>query len=433
MEFAKENYRVSTLIEQFERGLVVPNPEYQRGLQWDANQMKSLIDSLFRKYPLPPIFLHEKKSKGLRDEESSKFEIVDGQQRIRSLVKFRKNEFELLETKDKRLKIPNSLRGMKAAWQGLTYDRLPPAQQQIFDEHLLEAYCITGSVNDDEVRDLFIRLQSGKPLTPQQVRDAWPGPIGPFVEQLAGKLDRVPSLTLFAKIDRRGSKEEEATDKRVNHRVICAQLLLLFMERSRHPDNYCAISSKNLDQLYHENTTFKRNSDEAERFIELLKKTERVVEYLEGHTGKGKFRRLDIVGLFCVLHDLSYMENIRIENSHLQKIAEIVHELSRTPLGKSTSLAAVQAASNALRERVQNDEGTLIKLDVKRVFSDAQKVKIRERLDGKCEVCKKPVLTNDEEFDHFPIAHARGGKTEVNNGRLVHRRCHPRFGRIPDE
>ena len=78
MEFAKENYQVSILIDQFERGLVVPNPEYQRGLQWDANQMKSLIDSLFRKYPLPPIFLHEKKSKGLRDEESSKFEIVDG-------------------------------------------------------------------------------------------------------------------------------------------------------------------------------------------------------------------------------------------------------------------------------------------------------------------------------------------------------------------
>ena len=432
MEFAKENYKVATLIDQFDRGLVVPNPEYQRGLQWDANQMKSLIDSLFRKYPLPPIFLHEKKSKGLRGEESSKFEIVDGQQRIRSLVKFRKNEFELLETKDKRLKIPNSLRGMKALWQGLTYDKLPADLQMVFDEHMLEAYCITGAVNDDEVRDLFIRLQAGKPLTPQQVRDAWPGPIGPFVEQLAGKLDRVPSLTLFAKIDRRGSKEEEATDKRVNHRVICAQLLLLYMERSRHPDNYCAISSKNLDQLYHENTTFKRTSEEAEKFIDLLRNTERVVEYLEGFSGKGKFRRLDIVGLFCFLHDLSYMDNIRIENSHLQKIAEIVHELSGMPLGKSTSLAAVQAAANALRERAQKEEGLMIKLDPKRVFSDSQKQKIREKQDGECDVCKKAVLDNDEEFDHYPMAYARGGKTEVSNGRLVHRRCHPRHGRIPD-
>ena len=32
MEFVKENYRVATLIDQFDRGLVVPNPEYQRGL-----------------------------------------------------------------------------------------------------------------------------------------------------------------------------------------------------------------------------------------------------------------------------------------------------------------------------------------------------------------------------------------------------------------
>jgi uncharacterized protein with ParB-like and HNH nuclease domain len=101
MEFHKEDYAVSDVVDQFDRGLVVPNLEYQRGLQWDPNQMKSLIDSLFRRYPLPPIFLHEKTSRGLRGEESSKFEIVDGQQRIRSLFKFRKNELELLDVKDK--------------------------------------------------------------------------------------------------------------------------------------------------------------------------------------------------------------------------------------------------------------------------------------------------------------------------------------------
>jgi hypothetical protein len=126
------------------------------------------------------------------------------------------------------------------------------------------------------------------------------------------------------------------------------------------------------------------------------------------------------------------MDNIRIENSHLQKIAEIVHELSGMPLGKSTSLAAVQAAANALRERAQKEEGLMIKLDPKRVFSDSQKQKIREKQDGECDVCKKAVLDNDEEFDHYPMAYARGGKTEVSNGRLVHRRCHPRHGRIPD-
>jgi hypothetical protein len=322
---------------------------------------------------------------------------------------------------------------MPAPWQGLTYDRLSKELRETFDSHKLEAYCITGIVNDDEIRDLFIRLQAGKPLTSQQVRDAWPGPVGPYVEYLAGKLDRIPALKLFEKIDRRGSKEEESKDKRVNHRVICAQLLLLFMERSRHPDNFCAISSKNLDQLYHENTNFNRNSDAAALFHDLLSKTERIISLLEGHSGKAKFRRLDVVALFCLLHDLSYLKNVRFDTSHLRKISLLVDEMSGSATGKSTSLAAVQAAAIALRERAQKEPDLMIQLDPNRVFSDDQKNEINTRCDGKCDVCKRPVEGDEAEYDHFPLAYARGGKTEVTNGRLVHRRCHPRHGRIPDE
>ncbi|HEY5748183.1 MAG TPA: hypothetical protein VIU12_19060, partial [Chryseolinea sp.] len=38
-----------------------------------------------------------------------------------------------------------------------------------------------------EVRDLFIRLQAGTPLTAQEKRDAWPGDFTNFVIQHAGK------------------------------------------------------------------------------------------------------------------------------------------------------------------------------------------------------------------------------------------------------
>lgn len=51
---------------------------------------------------------------------------------------------------------------------------------------------LTDEVGEpDEVRDLFIRLQARTPLTPQQVRDAWPGNVSPYIELLAGKLSRV--------------------------------------------------------------------------------------------------------------------------------------------------------------------------------------------------------------------------------------------------
>lgn len=39
----------------------------------------------------------------------------------------------------------------------------------------------------NEVRDLFIRLQAGTPLTAQEKRDAWPGDFTLFVIRHAGK------------------------------------------------------------------------------------------------------------------------------------------------------------------------------------------------------------------------------------------------------
>ena len=41
--------------------------------------------------------------------------------------------------------------------------------------------------NENEVRDLFIRLQAGTPLTAQEKRDAWPGDFTVFVIRHAGR------------------------------------------------------------------------------------------------------------------------------------------------------------------------------------------------------------------------------------------------------
>ncbi len=41
--------------------MLTVNPEYQRGAVWKDPQQKKLIDSIFRSYPLPLIYLHHKK------------------------------------------------------------------------------------------------------------------------------------------------------------------------------------------------------------------------------------------------------------------------------------------------------------------------------------------------------------------------------------
>src|SRR5579862_6315233 len=114
MEYTPQKFTTADLVAAWKDGSLKINEEYQRGASWTLPQMQGLIDSIFRKYPIPPIFLHEVRSKGLGGYETVRYEIVDGQQRIRAMAEFHSGKFPLLEASDKRLRLPNSLRRLPA-------------------------------------------------------------------------------------------------------------------------------------------------------------------------------------------------------------------------------------------------------------------------------------------------------------------------------
>jgi len=89
MEYTRKNFSTEELVSTWKNGSLKINEEYQRGAEWIQPQMQRLIDSIFRKYPIPPIFLNQIRDKGLGGHETIRYEIVDGQQRIRALADFR--------------------------------------------------------------------------------------------------------------------------------------------------------------------------------------------------------------------------------------------------------------------------------------------------------------------------------------------------------
>ena len=111
------DWTVEDLTRSWIAGEMRTNPEYQRGAKWSLSQRQALIDSVFRLYPVPPIFLQEITTHGLKGA-SSVYEIVDGQQRIVSLTNFLKGSFETLKADDQKLRLPNSLRTGHAPWGG---------------------------------------------------------------------------------------------------------------------------------------------------------------------------------------------------------------------------------------------------------------------------------------------------------------------------
>ena len=62
-------------------------PAFQRSYVWDDKKASLLVESILLKIPIPSIYLAE--------EEDGKYTIVDGQQRLRSFIRFIDNEFKL--------------------------------------------------------------------------------------------------------------------------------------------------------------------------------------------------------------------------------------------------------------------------------------------------------------------------------------------------
>lgn len=439
MEVVERKYEVEKLVDSFVGGSLQRNPEYQRGAAWKQIQQQGFIDSLLRGYPVPALFLHRiVGAVGLDGSTTTKWDIVDGQQRLIALRDFVDGKYPLQPiSEDSKLRLPKGVREQPADWAGKGFHDLSPEDQQRLKKAELTVFEITHVDHADEIRDLFIRLQAGTALSRQQIRDAWPGSIGPFIESLAGKLDRRPSCDLFSAIDKRGARwEDDDDDAHVADRQLCAQLLLIFLERMRDAGNVPSVSAGHLDTLYHQHTDFDRNSDTASCFTQLLTDAARILERARelriqsGGGARRKFRRFEVVSLFMFLHDVNRAQRMALSTEMRENLSRSIanNENEEAPAGKGTSGRAMEAYYRWWREHVAS--GVAAVLDAQRLFSEKQKAEIRERDRGVCQVCGQEVGVDEGEFDHFPILYRNGGPTVVENGRLVHSRCHPR-GRPP--
>ena len=127
-----------------------------------------------------------------------------------------------------------------------------------FRNHQVVVYEIDTD-NENEIRDLFIRLQGGTPLTPQDKRDSWPGKFTEFVLCLGGKknVKKWSGHPLYTKVSR--------TSNESRRRHLVAQAFMLYWS-IRKEMKFCDLKSRNLDNFYHSQVDFDKNSSDAKRF-----------------------------------------------------------------------------------------------------------------------------------------------------------------------
>lgn len=85
MKFDIETWPIHKLIALYDKGNIILNPPYQRNPIWSLKAQKKLIDSIKTDTPIPNFFLLKKDGKT--------FEMVDGQQRARTIIGYWKGHF----------------------------------------------------------------------------------------------------------------------------------------------------------------------------------------------------------------------------------------------------------------------------------------------------------------------------------------------------
>lgn len=125
-------------------------PPYQRNLAWNEEKQSYFIESLILRVPVPPIFFYEREGR---------LEIVDGSQRIRSIVAFARDEFALegLEKID--------------ILNGFRFSDLPLDVQRRLNNTPVRSFVLDESTDTGTRMDLFRRLNtSGKKLEDAEIR-----------------------------------------------------------------------------------------------------------------------------------------------------------------------------------------------------------------------------------------------------------------------
>lgn len=89
MEYKIETWSLDQLYGKYKEERLDLNPPYQRKFIWDLNDQRTLIGSIMNNYPIPNIFLFEK--------TNDNYEMVDGQQRSRTIFAFIEQQFSTFE------------------------------------------------------------------------------------------------------------------------------------------------------------------------------------------------------------------------------------------------------------------------------------------------------------------------------------------------
>lgn len=177
-------------------------PEYQRKFRWDEVRESSLIESLFLGLPVPSLYV--------ATNPDGKWEVVDGLQRITTLMHYVADPLDILERIGRDAALVLTGLEKLSSFNGTTFAALPLPLRLQFYKRSLPVTALSDKADPTIRFDLFERLnRGGLPLTAHEVRACvYQGQFNEFLRDLAENESYQGLLKLQAGQEDDGTSEE---------------------------------------------------------------------------------------------------------------------------------------------------------------------------------------------------------------------------------
>lgn len=190
-----------TIKKKLENGELTFDIDIQRNHVWDCEHDSLLMQSMMTGFPIPPIFL-------TRDKETKQYKGIDGQQRSLATSRFLRDEYALhTATPDVEIE-----EGKFFAVAGLTYSELPEDLQNAIRDFSFTIYYYED-ITDDQIQDMFDRLNNGVAFTP--------------IERLRAKTKDIKVFQEIAKHDAISGSVTVAGRRGFKHELLAMQMYAL--------------------------------------------------------------------------------------------------------------------------------------------------------------------------------------------------------------
>ncbi|MES2153915.1 MAG: DUF262 domain-containing protein [bacterium] len=138
----------------------IDTPRFQRGYVWSYKDACRFIESLLLGLPVPSVFLS-------KDDESQRFLVIDGQQRLKTLLYFYTGIFEPTAKKF-------VLQDVQEGLEGKSYETLPVDLRRKLDDSIIHAIIVKQDEPTEDrssIYQIFERLNTGgMTLHSQEIR-----------------------------------------------------------------------------------------------------------------------------------------------------------------------------------------------------------------------------------------------------------------------